>query len=202
MFIYSHWTLFGLGWDCSLNRAITLNWGDNLPTCPTSPLFPGYLLINPAALCSFLPPSRLDNNCLVVFASLSTGGSRIQRPSMPSTVHPPTRSVSTRLLVSLLTWYTMISLLPSKSDQVCWWGQFPFFSPYARFSSLPSPYWVNKQKATINKTTVQLAMKRSKLLLFFHHDLNDFVQTMCLFLGLMGKIAGSWADDGNWGDYL
>lgn len=113
MFIYSHWTLFGLGWDCSLNRAITLNWGDNLPTCPTSPLFPGYLLINPAALCSFLPPSRLDNNCLVVFASLSTGGSRIQRPSMPSTVHPPTRSVSTRLLVSLLTWYKMEGTLPS-----------------------------------------------------------------------------------------
>lgn len=114
MIIYSHWTLFNSGRDCSLHRAITLNRGEMLPIHPTSPLFPGCLLISPATSCSFLLPFRMDHgDCLVVFASLSTGGSQIQQPSTPSTVHPPTRSVSTQLLVSLLTWHGVEGTLPS-----------------------------------------------------------------------------------------
>lgn len=122
MLIYSHWTMFSLWWGCSLNRAITLNWGGNFPMCPISPLLAGYLLINLATLCSFLLPSRLDNDdFLVVFASLSTGGLRIPRPSMPSTVHPPTRFVSTGFLVSLLIWYKMEGTFP--------WLWFLYFPP-------------------------------------------------------------------------
>ena len=113
MLIYSHWTMFSLGWDCLLSRAIALNWSDNFPVCPISPLFPGYLLTNSNTFCLFLLPSCLDNDDhLVILLSLATGGLQIQRLSMPSIVHPPTRSVSTWLLVSLLIWYKMEGTFP------------------------------------------------------------------------------------------
>lgn len=174
MIIYSHWALFNSGRHCSLHRAITLNWGEKLPIHPTSPVFPGCLLISPATSCSFLLPFCMDHgDCLVVFASLSTGGSQIQQPSTPSTVRPPTRSVSTQLLVSLLTWHGVEGTLPS-----LWFLYCPPHVPDFPLS-LHLIESTNKQKA-ISKTQCSWPWKGAS----FHFPFNRILMILskpCVF---------------------
>lgn len=165
-----------------------------------SPLFPGYLLINPTILCVFLLPSYRDNaDHWVIFVSLSTGGLQIRRQSMPFTVHPPTRSVSMRLLVSLLIWKKMEGTFPwlglrvglSSFSLQKWPGMlvkevcFHTHMPKLPYCFHLLFFLMSKKSTTINKITMKLAMKMNKFPFSSYEGLTNFVHTI-LFISKIG----------------
>lgn len=151
MLICSHWTMFSLGWDCLLSRAIALNWKDNFPTCPISPLFSGYLLINHATLfvlAALLPRKwrSLGDICFSCYRWF-TNPTTVNAFYSASTNQIREYSVS-RLLVNLVQnegnfSMTVIKgraflILPPKVIRCVGEGSLSPY-PYAQFSSLSSP---------------------------------------------------------------